>query len=135
MKIWTKGLIALAGLLPACAFAVDGTFGAFVHTYVANGGADQAFVYTCASAAGVCAHYWKAWLQYRANGNLWSYLLAEFPGRTFAMVGMQIVIGAFAGLSGAWDSMTWGMLVTTAFTAGYAVDSMINKGEQPGAST
>lgn len=125
-KKFLATLVAL--LVPAFAWAAPETFGAYVTALASSGSLEQVVVYSVASSCGVIVHYAKQWADGRVDGSLWKYLVTCFPSRTVLMVLAQIGCAAAYGLTGAWVGMGWGALLASAFTAGYAIDSAINRG-------
>jgi hypothetical protein len=101
-------------------------------------------VFIAAALIGMVAHWYKKYKRGEVQGNLISYLLADYPGRSFSTLLTIITIAFGAATTGAIDgldlSVFWNMLlhgkahiptisvVSSAFMLGWTLDSGINKG-------
>lgn len=89
---------------------------------------DAIAVYVGCGMTGIVGHYAKKWIAGDIRGNLYVYLVNQHPRRTLMMVGA--FLGSAAGyiFSGALADMSWGVIMSSSLTAGYAADSLVNKG-------
>lgn len=103
------------------------TFGEWVGGMRSNELPIRAALYAAATVAGVLAHFLKTFLTTTSALTLSSYFLTNYPGRTVIMVLCQVGAACAYAFTGALDTMAWGAILSTGFTAGYAIDSATNK--------
>jgi hypothetical protein len=89
---------------------------------------DAIAVYCGCGIAGILGHYGKKWVTGDIKGNLYVYLVKHHPKRSMLMVGAFLSTAAGYIFSGALADMSWGVIMSSSLTAGYAADSLCNKG-------
>ena len=96
---------------------------------------DRIGIYTASGIFGMIGHVFKKWWRNELAGSMMSYMFTESPRRTIAAVAGMLSATGTAAVTGALDTMTWGVLVSSAFAIGSTCDSWINKGapKEPGA--
>lgn len=85
-------------------------------------------IYTIVGLIGMLAHAAKKWMRGQLSASIASYLFVENRAASFMAVGAWLGAVATAIASGALTELGWGTLLTSGFTAGWAIDSGVNKG-------
>ncbi len=80
------------------------------------------------SFVGMLANFTNLWLDKNITGSLKQYLFKDYPQRTLASVIAILMYGFGIITSGKLDAFDYTMLMG-AFTAGYFVDNLVNKGK------
>lgn len=123
----------MTGVLALIALAIAGNVEARepLSQWFANSGTaqwDAIAVYCGCGVAGILGHYLKKWATGDIKGDLWTYLVVHHPKRSLLMVGAFLSTAAGYIFSGALADMSWGVIMSSSLTAGYAADSLVNKG-------
>lgn len=101
-------------------------------------------IFIASGMIGMIAHWYKKKRRGEVNGNLISYMLADYPGRSFTTLTTFLTIAYGAAASGAIDGLnlphfvellsngkldtgTVGV-IASAFMLGWTLDSAVNKG-------
>jgi hypothetical protein len=87
----------------------------------------NALIFAAAGIAGMFGHYWKAWYRKEIAGNLLDYLFRDNPRATAASFSGVIAAAATAWFTGTLDDLTLKPLLMAGFTAGFTLDSTLNK--------
>jgi hypothetical protein len=101
-------------------------------------------IFFLASLLGLIAHWYNKKRRDEISGNLMSYLIADYPGRSLSTITVLICTAFAAVQTGAADSIDIRMIIAQlqngnlympsvngligAFTIGWVLDSSINKG-------
>jgi hypothetical protein len=80
---------------------------------------------------GMASHYLKKWLTDEIHGSLFSYLFVQRPKTTGLAIFTMLGTGAGYYLAGSLNTADLPTLIGMAFTAGYASDSVANRGQRP----
>lgn len=85
---------------------------------------------------GITCNYMRLWLTEQISGNLWCYLVHQYPRRTILTVGAYtawsiglLSTSTFVGEGGTF--VGWMNVIIFALTNGYGADSLANKGSPP----
>jgi hypothetical protein len=127
----TLALFSISALLLLPMLAMAGqTFGEWVTGFSSNETPTRFALHTFAAFIGIFVHFVRRVMagELDGSGGLYSYLVEQFPHRSVAMVVTQIGVGLGQAITGTLDVMPWGAVAVAGFTAGYAVDSLVNKG-------
>lgn len=89
---------------------------------------DTTLLLSLAAVAGMLAHYVKKWGRKEITGNLFDYLIVDYPGNTIAA--LMTLAAALAAIvaTGQLTGMQQPAIMALGFGAGWAIDSGVNKG-------
>ena len=89
---------------------------------------DTTLMLSLAAVIGMLAHYVKKWGRKEITGNLFDYLVVDYPGNTIAaLMTLAAAIVAIVA-TGQLTSMQPPAIMALGFGAGWTIDSGVNKG-------
>jgi hypothetical protein len=91
----------------------------------------QTAMFTAIGLIGMVCSYVKKWLFGEIEGDLIDYMFRHYPKRT-ALAVLGLIGSAYtAAFTGNLDGLTVKQITMMAIAAGYACNSMMNKGQTP----
>lgn len=91
----------------------------------------QAALFVAIGIIGMICSYLKKWVTGKIDGSLIDYMFRHYPKRTLLAIFGLTGSAYTAAFTGNLDGLTIRQLVMMAVAAGYACNSMLNKGQSP----
>lgn len=88
----------------------------------------QLGVYLVVGVIGMLAHWARLYLTGEYSQSFWYYLFGDQPKKTLLTLGTFVSSGFTYLFTGAVATASWPALMGLAFTTGYSLDSMLNRG-------